>query len=73
MFFNFNFGNKKPDIKKYAVIGIILTSIIASLSQCTGVEENIIWDLFDEIQRKYFPQTPTNDFIIQDPEKLKCY
>ncbi len=68
--FNFNFGNKKPDIKQYAIIGIVLSSIIVILSQCTGVSENGLWDLFDEIQRKYFPQTILNEFIIKDPEKL---
>ena len=52
-------------------MGLILSSIIATLSQCTGIQENKIWDLFDEIQRKYFLKTPTNDFILQDPEKLK--
>jgi len=67
----FNFGNKKPDIKQYAIIGIALSSIIALLSQCSGVQENNIWDLLDEIQRKYFPQTIINDFIIKDPRKLE--
>jgi hypothetical protein len=68
--FNFNFGKKKPDIKQYAIIGIVLSSIIAALSQCTGVSENGLWDLLDEIQRKYFPQTILNEFVIKDPEKL---
>ena len=66
----FNFGKKKPDIKQYAIIGIILSSIIVTLSQCTGVSENGLWDLLDEIQRKYFPQTILNEFVIKDPEKL---
>ena len=66
----FNFGKKKPDIKQYAIIGIVLSSIIAALSQCTGVSENGLWDLLDEIQRKYFPQTMLNEFILKDPEKL---
>ena len=70
MQFNFNFGNKKPDIKQYAIIGIVLSSIIATLSQCTGIKENAIWDLLDEVQRRYFPQTIINDFILKDPEKL---
>jgi hypothetical protein len=68
--FNFNFGKKKPDIKQYAIIGIILSSVIAVLSQCTGVSENGLWDLLDEVQRKYFPQTILNEFILKDPEKL---
>lgn len=68
--FNFNFGKKKPDIKQYAIIGIVLSSVIALLSQCTGIKQDSIWDLLDEVQRKYFPQTILNDFIIKDPEKL---
>ena len=68
--FNFNFGNKKPDIKQYAIIGIVLSSVIGLLSQCTGIKQDSIWDLLDEVQRRYFPQTILNDFIIKDPEKL---
>ena len=67
---NFKFGKKKPDIKQYAIVGVVLSSIIAILSQCTGVSENGLWDLLDEIQRKYFPQTILNEFILKDPEKL---
>ena len=70
MNFNFNFGKKKPDIKQYAIIGVVLSSVIAVLSQCTGVSENGLWDLLDEMQRKYFPQTILNEFILKDPEKL---
>jgi len=68
--FNFNFGKKKPDIKQYAIIGIVLSSIIATLSQCTGISQNNIWDLLDEVQRRYFPQTILNDFVIKNPERL---
>ena len=66
----FNFGKKKPDIKQYAILAVILSSVIAALSQCTGVSENAIWDILDEVQRKYFPQTMLNEFILKDPEKL---
>jgi len=66
----FKFGKEKPDIKQYAIVGIILSTIIAALSQCTGISENGIWVLLDEIQRKYFPQTMLNEFVIKDPEKL---
>ena len=69
--FNFNFGNKKPNIKQYAIIGLILTTIITSVSRCTQIDEKLIWDLFDEVQRKHNPQSPVNDFIIKDPEKLQ--
>lgn len=66
----FHFGKKKPDIKQYAIITIVVSSLIAALSQCSGISTNTLWDLLDEIQRKYFPQTILNDFIIKDPEKL---
>jgi hypothetical protein len=66
----FKFGNQKPTIFKYAVVGVVLTSIIAGLSNCTGIHENKLWDLLDEIQRRYFPQTILNEFILKDPEKL---
>jgi hypothetical protein len=66
----FKFGKQKPDIKQYAIIGIVLSSMIALLSQCTGIKQDSIWDLLDEVQRRYFPQTILNDFVIKDPEKL---
>ena len=67
---NFNFGRKKPDKKQLIVVGIILSTLIAILSQCTGVSENGLWDLLDEIQREFFPQTSINDVILQDPDKV---
>jgi len=69
-FLMFKFGKQKPDIKQYAIIGIVLSSMIALLSQCTGIKQDSIWDLLDEVQRRYFPQTILNDFVIKDPEKL---
>jgi hypothetical protein len=68
--FKFNFGNKKPSIKEYAIVAVVLSTIIATLSQCTGVSENSIWDLLDEINRKYLHIEMLTDFIIKDPEKL---
>lgn len=68
---NFNFGNKKPDKKQLLILGVVLSSIIAALSQCTGVSENGLWDLLDEIQRKYFPQGILNELILQDPHAIE--
>lgn len=70
MNFNFNFGKKKPGIKEYAIIGVVLSAVIGTLSQCTGISENSIWDILDEVQRKYFPGSMLNEFVIKDPEKL---
>ena len=67
--FNFHFG--KPSNKTIITTSIVLSSIIAALSQCTGIHENNLWDLFDEIQRKFFPQTPAGRVITEDPNKVK--
>ena len=68
---NFNFGKRKPDKKQLIILSVVLSSIIAALSQCTGVSENGLWDLLDEVQRKYFPQTILNEIFIQDPNKVE--
>jgi hypothetical protein len=68
---NFNFGKRKPDKKQIIILSVVLSTLIATLSQCTGVSENGLWDLLDEIQRKYFPQTILNEIFIQDPDKVE--
>ncbi len=68
---NFHFGNKKPDRNQIIIISIILTTLIAALSQCSGVSENTIWDFVDEIQRKYFPESVIGEIIRKDPEKIE--
>jgi hypothetical protein len=69
--FNFNFGKKKTDKKQLIILSIVLSTLIAALSQCTGVSENGLWDLLDEIQRKYFPQGILNELILQDPHAVE--
>ena len=69
MQFNFNFGNKKPSIVQYAVVGSILSIIISLLSGFLKIDEKHIWELVDEIQRTLHIQI-VNDLIINDPELL---
>ena len=69
--FKFNLGNQKPNIFKYAIVGLVLSSTIGLLSQCTGIDEKSYWDLYDEIQRRISPKSMTNDFIFSDPKKLE--
>ena len=69
--FNFNFGKKKPDKKQIIFISIVLSGIVATLSQCTGAPSERLWDLLDEVQRRFFPQTIINDVIRQDPNLIK--
>ncbi len=64
--FNFNFGKKKPTIFKYAIVGVIFTSTISVISQCTRIPEEKLYDIVEEIQRK-IPVKPLNDYIITDP------
>ena len=65
--FNFNFGKKRPDKKQIIFIGVILSGIVATLSQCTGAPQERLWDLLDEVQRTLFPGTIINDVLLQDP------
>lgn len=71
MNFNFKFGKGKPNKKNLMIIGIVVPLVVAVLSQCSGVPENNIWDLYDEIQRRFFPQTIFNELIIKDDERLQ--
>jgi hypothetical protein len=64
--FNFNFGKKKPSIFKYAIVGVIFTSTITVISQCTRIPEEKLYDIVDQVQRK-IPRKPLNDYIITDP------
>jgi len=68
---NFNFGKKKPDKKQIILISVVLSGIVATLSQCTGVSSERLWDLLDEAQRTFFPQTIINDVLLQDPRIIE--
>ena len=65
--FNFNFGKKKPDKKQIILVSIVLSAVVATLSQCSGAPQERLWDLLDEVQRRLFPQTIINDVLLQDP------
>jgi hypothetical protein len=71
MKFDFQFGKKKSSIFRYAIIGVVFTSLVTGVSQCTHISEENIYDFVDEVQRKYFPQTDLNDIIINTPQLLE--
>lgn len=71
MKFDFQFGKKKSSIFRYAIIGVVFTSLVTGVSQCTHIPEENIYDFIDEVQRKYFPQTDLNDIIINTPQLLE--
>ena len=66
MKFDFQFGKKKSNIFRYAIIGVIFTSVVTGISQCTHIPKEQIYDIVDQIQRK-IPGKPLNDWIITDP------
>ena len=67
--FNFQFGNKRPDKKQIIVLSIVVSSIIAALSQCTGISDDKWWDLIDEISRKY--PSVLKELILLDTKKVE--
>jgi len=67
MKFDFQFGKKKPEKKQIIFVSIVLSGVVATLSQCSGVSSENLWDLLDEVQRSLFPQTIINDVLLQDP------
>ena len=71
MKFDFQFGKKKPDQKQIIIIGVVLSAVVGTLSQCTGVSSERLWDLLDEVQRSLFPGTVINDVLLKDPNIIK--
>jgi hypothetical protein len=67
---NLPFFMSKNKTIRFAIIGITLTTLVGTLVKCSGIEEKHWYDLIDEIQRKYFPNTELNEYIIKDPKLL---
>jgi hypothetical protein len=67
---NFNFGRKQTTVIQYAIIGVVLTSIVGTLSQCTHIPEDVIYKAIDNIQRRIIPGSRLNDYFIRDPHLL---
>jgi len=70
MKFNFHFGKKKSTAIQLIIVGVTLTTIVTTLSRCTGVIEEHIWDLVDEVQRQ-LPSNIIRDIILRDPHKIE--
>jgi hypothetical protein len=61
----------KKEAIRWAVISLALTTIVFGISRCTGLSEEKVWVLNDQIQRntKYSPKE-LNEYIIKTPELL---
>lgn len=67
---NFNFGRKPTDIKTYAIIGVVLTSVVEILGRVFRVKEKDLYALIDEINRHFNLNDRLNDYYIQDDKLL---
>jgi hypothetical protein len=67
---HFNFGRKPTRIVQYAIIGVVLVSVVGTLSKCTRIPEDIIYRVIDNIQRRIAPGSKLNDYFIRDPHLL---
>jgi len=71
MKFNFNFGTQKTTIFQYAITGVILTSIVGTLTQCTKIPEDTWYkDLIkaEQLFPNWFPKQRRvlDDYINHD-------
>ena len=64
------FMNLKEKTIRFAILGIVLTTLVGTITKCSGIGEKYWYDLIDEIQRKYFPNTELNEYIIKDSKLL---
>ena len=67
---NFNFGRRPTTIVQYAIIGVVLISVVGTLSKCTRIPEDIIYKAIDSIQRRIAPGSKLNEYFIRDPHLL---
>lgn len=75
MSYKFSFGKKSKIIAQWTVISLVLSFLVASLHKCSGVSENIIWDLIDVFQQHWIKKgipipSELNEQIIRTPELL---
>jgi hypothetical protein len=56
---------------RWAVISLVLTTIVFGISRCTGLSEEKVWVLIDSIQRNHkLSPKELNEYIIKTPELL---
>lgn len=68
--------NLNPKVIKSSIIAAVVIGIITGLQKCTHINEDFIWDLFDEYQRVFRYQglevpKELNDKIIKNPKLLE--
>jgi hypothetical protein len=62
---------KKQSIMRVAVVSLVFSGIVATLSRCLNVEQSHVEDLADEINRRTFRNKDINDQFISNPRLLQ--
>jgi hypothetical protein len=66
----FKLGRPPTSVVKYAVVGALLSILVATISQCTKIPKDKVQRIIDIIQRRIAPDSALNDYILKDPEWL---
>ena len=66
----FKLGRPPTSVVKYAIVGTLLSILVATISQCTRIPKDKVQRILDIIQRRVLPDSVLNDYILKDPEWL---
>jgi hypothetical protein len=66
----FKLGRPPTSVVKYAIVGALLSILVATISQCTKIPKDKVQRIIDIIQRGVAPDSALNDYILKDPEWL---
>ena len=66
----FKLGRPPTSVVKYAIVGALLSILVATISQCTKIPKDKVQRIIDIIQRRVAPDSALNDYILKDPEWL---
>ena len=66
MKFNFNFGTQKTTIFQYAITGVILTSIVGTLTQCTKIPEDTWYKALIKVEQLFPNWFPKQRRVLDD-------
>ena len=69
-FIKFKLGRPPTSVVKYAIVGALLSILVATISQCTKSSKDKVQRIIDIIQRRIAPDSAINDYILKDPEWL---
>ena len=69
---NFQFGKKETSMSTWVKLTLAIKMGVPFIARLLRVKESSLYNLLDEIVRKYFPKSVVNEFIIKDDELLSA-